>query len=317
MTDLVHGQNSSFSLDIPGLQIAWDSTSMGALKECPRKYQLSIMEGWQPRTQSVHLTFGLHYHAALERYDHSRAQGESHEQAQRDAVLCALIDSWDPILRKPWFSDHPQKNRLTLLRSIVWYLEQFSEDTFETVILSNGKPAVELSFRLELDYVAPTGENFILCGHLDRLAKLGDEVFILDRKTTSSTISPDFFRKFSPDNQFSTYLFAGSVIYQHPINRIVVDGVQVAVTFSRFQRGIVDRHSDQTIEWLRDMGFWLGQATVFAQQGYWPMNDKSCGNYGGCQFRGICSKPKAVRAQWLSAEFTRRTWDPLQVRGDI
>ena len=59
-------ENSAFSKSLPGLQIAWDSTSLGTLKECPRKYQYSIMLGKQPREISVHLTFGLYYHAALE-----------------------------------------------------------------------------------------------------------------------------------------------------------------------------------------------------------------------------------------------------------
>ena len=31
-------KNSSFSTEIPNLQLAWDSTSLGLLKECPRKY---------------------------------------------------------------------------------------------------------------------------------------------------------------------------------------------------------------------------------------------------------------------------------------
>ena len=39
------------------------------------------------------------------------------------------------------------KTRFTLLRSVVWYLEQFENDPCETVILADGRPAVELSFR--------------------------------------------------------------------------------------------------------------------------------------------------------------------------
>lgn len=310
--------NTSFSPDLPNLQLAWDSTSVGALKECPQKYYLSIVVGWQPRELSVHLVFGQHYHKALERYDHSKARGASHSEAMIDAVKQALTDSWDYTLGKPWFSDHPSKNRWTLVRTVVWYLEQFADDPFETVLLANGKPAVELSFRMELPFLAPTGQNFMLSGHLDRLAKLPDgEPVILDRKTTSSTISQDFFRKFTPDNQFSTYILAGNVVYEQPVKRLIVDAAQIAVSFSRFERGMVERHPTVTAEWLKDLGFWLGQAASYAQADYWPRNDKSCNNYGGCQFRSICSKAPSVRETWLRGDFHTRIWDPLISRGDV
>ena len=310
--------NTAFSPDIPQLQVAWDSTSMGTFKECPQKYFYSIVEGWQPKATSVHLVFGQHYHKALERYDHSKARGATHDQACLDAMQQAMEDSWDYTLGKPWFSDHPQKNRYTLVRTVVWYLEQFKDDPFTTVILANGKPAVELSFRMELPFVAPTGVHFMLSGHLDRLAKMQDgEPFILDRKTTSSTISQDFFRKFTPDNQFSTYILAGNIVSEQPVKRLIVDAAQIAVTFSRFERGMVDRHPSVVNEWARDLGLWLGQASAFAMAGVWPKNDKSCNNYGGCPFRGVCSKPPETREQWLNADYTKRIWDPLQVRGDI
>jgi hypothetical protein len=38
----------AFSPSIPGLQFAFDSVSLGLLKECPRKYQYTILEGWIP-----------------------------------------------------------------------------------------------------------------------------------------------------------------------------------------------------------------------------------------------------------------------------
>jgi len=269
--------NLSLSLDQPGLQIAWDSISLGALKTCPRYYQYSILEGYVPRAESVHLTFGLHYHKALERYQHARADGKEHNEAVGAAVLGALIDTWDLQRQRPWFSDHPQKNRETLIRTIIWYLdEKAQDDAFETAVLANGKPAVELSFRLQTGLYANTGEEFLLCGHMDRVAKLGDDYYVIDAKTTTTTLDQSFFRKFTPDNQFSAYTLAGQVVWSFPIKGIVVDGAQIAVTFSRFLRGIVERHPTQVQEWFQDFGIWLGQAQVYASMNYWPMNDKSC-----------------------------------------
>ena len=309
-----HTMNSSFK---PGtkLQLAWDSTSLGALKTCPRLYEYTIIEGWTPRALSVHLAFGLYYHAALEAYDHAKFGGADHEQATLAAVRKALSDSWHG--NRPWNSDDKNKNRFTLIRTVVWYLEQFREDPAETVRLANGKPAVELSFRYETTYTTASGEPFLYCGHIDRLAKLGETIYVFDRKTTAHTIGQDFFRGFSPDNQFSGYALAGKLVYGLPVNGVIIDGAQVAVTFSRFLRGPSPRTEAQLDEWYTDLGYWLKLAQFYAANDHWPMNDKACGNYGGCAFRDICAKPAVVRAQWLQATYKKRTWDPLVVRGDV
>ena len=307
--------NSSFSTNIPNLQLAWDSTSLGALITCPRYYQYAIIDGWTPRSTSVHLTFGQHYHSALEHYDHAKFAGADHEEATRVATKHALEVTWEN--GRPWFSDHNNKNRYTLVRSIVWYLEQFEDDPLVTIRLANGKPAVELSFRFETDFKSPDGAPFVYCGHIDRLATMNDEPYVVDRKTTASTIGSDFFDKFNPDNQFSGYSFSSKVVWQVPTRGIIVDGAQIAVTFSRFRRGIVPISEASLEEWYKDLGYWLNLAVSFAINNYYPMNRKSCGNYGGCQFRSICSKSPGVREQWLKAGFVKRIWDPLKVRGDI
>lgn len=310
--------NSSFSKLMPGLMLAWDSTSLGLLKECPRKYQYSIVEGWEPRGESIHLTFGRLFHAALERYDHAKFAGADHEESQRIAVRYCMESTWDKEKRRPsWLSDDSNKNRFTLTRTVSWYLEEFKDDPVQTVRLDNGKPAVELSFRFETSYTSVTGEKFLLCGHLDRVGTLNDDTYILDRKTSKSILNRDFFTKFSPDNQFSLYVLAGRVAYSLPVRGLIVDAAQVAVTFSRFERGFISRTESQLEEYYKDVGEYLLHAQRYAEQQYWPINEKSCGSYGGCPFRKICSRSPETRETWLKAEFNKRTWDPLQVRGDI
>jgi len=307
----------SFSNSAPMLQVAWDSTSLGAFKLCPRYYQYSIVEGWVPRVESVHLTFGLHYHKALEVYDHTRADGATHDEALAQATRRVMVDTWDADKNRPWCSDHPNKNRETLVRSVVWYLDQFADDPIETIILANGQPAVELSFRFESGYVAATGEPFLLSGHLDRLGSFNDSLYVIDRKTTAQTISSDFFDKFSPDNQFTLYTLAGNIVYNTPVVGVICDGAQVAVSFSRFQRGIVTRTKAQLEEWHADLAYWLRQAELFAEAQHWPQNDKACNMFGGCPYRAVCSRSPSVREKWLAASYVKRSWDPLIVRGDV
>lgn len=238
MSEIPVGQkNSSFSTKAPGLQIAWDSTSIGRLKTCPRYYQYTMVRGFNSLTDNPHLIFGQIYHAALEGYDKAKFAGASHAEAMRASVLFALKATWNPLTKRPWTSNDPNKNRVTLLRSIIWYLDHFEDDAMVTVRLQNGKPAVELSFRFEAEGIKNnlTDEPFVLCGHLDRLGTIGDLTYISDRKTTKSTLNEDYFDQYTPDNQFSLYAMAGKIVYNTPVKGIIVDAAQVAVTFTRFQ----------------------------------------------------------------------------------
>lgn len=294
------------------IQFAWDSTSLGLLKECPRKYYYTLVQGWRPKGESVHLKFGIIYHAALERYDHVRAQGGDHEDGVDQAVDHALRETWAN--DEPWLSDHPKKNRETLIRTIVWYLEHFKDDPVKTLILANGKPAVELSFRFEFDKLAPNGENYMLSGHMDRVVEYGDDQFVMDRKTSGSTLGAYYFDGFNPDNQMSLYTFASKVIYDAPVKGVIIDAAQIAVGFSSFGRGITTRSEAQINEWVRDTSAWLDISVIYADRGFWPMNDKACGNYGGCPFRVVCSKEPAIRENYLKTNFEVLRWNPLQPR---
>lgn len=311
--------NTSFSELLPGLQLAVDSTSLGEFKTCPRKYYYSIIQGYQPKQRSFHLTFGILYHGALERYDHKKFEGRSHEESLDFAIDWTLRQTWNSQMKKPWISGDSNKNRLTLIRTIIDYADKFGQsDVLQTIRLENGKPAVELSFSFFSGVKsANTGEPFIFCGHMDRLASMNGQTYVSDRKTTSHTISGDWFKQFSPHNQFSLYLLAGQIVYKQQVKSLVVDGVQLAVSFSRFQRGIVQRTDDQLKEWHKDTSLTLRSLEECAKEGYWPQNDASCGNYGGCAFREVCGRSPSARQAILDLEFTKRIWDPLQRRGDI
>lgn len=292
------------------IQYAWDSTSLGWFKSCPRLYYYHMVEGWRSRGESVHLRFGIHYHHGLERYDHLRAEGQSHDDSTHQVVRELLEATYDRDESggRPWESGHHLKTRETLIRSVIWYVEQFRDDPAKTIILASGKPAVELSFRLQI------ADNFVISGHLDRVVEYQGQNYVMDRKTSSSTISSYYFDRYSPDNQMSLYTFAAAAIYKAPVHGVIIDAVQIAVGFSRFARGMVYRTNDQSQEWLDEAMVWIGQAAVYAQRNQWPMNDKSCHNYGGCVFREVCASDARIRRNILETKFVREPWNPLDVR---
>lgn len=311
-------ENSSFSKITPFMQTAIDSTSLGAFKTCPRFYQLSIIEGWQGRQLSPHLTFGLLLHEAREGYERALVRGVDHDTAM-DMVLDYLLRAtWDCELGRPWISDHPLKNRKTLIQTVVWYLDsKAKDDPLKTVIMANGKPAVELSFRFDVGIASGSGEPIIACGHLDRIATLNEDFYVPDIKTSSSAVDARWLRQFSPHNQFSLYSIAGRVAFGYEIKGVIVDGIQVGVGFARFQRHLVGRTESQLSEWLTDFALVVEEMERAAKSQYWRLNDKACDMYGGCVFRDVCAKSPNAREAFIPTQYAKRVWDPLKIRGDV
>lgn len=327
----------SFSTANPRMQFAWDSTSLGTFKSCPRKYEYQIVRGLRPKhgKGSHHLRYGQLYHRALEVYDHKTFEGLSHDEAIRFMLRDlaeGCTDTAEDGTRTWWntsenLSEKKAKSNYktvpNLFRSVIWYLEQFGKnDPAKTVKLKNGKPAVELSFRFDTDEQLYTGDHIIFSGHLDRLVEFNNQVYVLDRKTTSGTITEGsgmyYFSQFTPDNQMSLYTLASRIVLETDAVGVIIDAAQIASGFTAFARGFALRTEGNLNEWYADAMHNIRLAEGYAQANYWPMNDKSCNDYGGCTFRDICGKDPKVRDIFLASEFSNEdAWDPLKVRGEI
>jgi hypothetical protein len=305
---LLTQENTAFSRKTPGLQLAWDSTSLGKLKTCPYKYYLSMIEGFASKESAIALQFGILFHRGQEIFHKAYARGEDFNSALRLMVREILIES------KTFTADDPKRNRYTLLRSLVWYFENYREDPAKTVVLADDTPAVELSFRFATPFQSSEGEAFFLSGHLDRVVELSDHLYVTDYKTTGGSLGSYFFANFTPSNQMSLYSLAGAFVLPKKISGVIIDGIQLGSSFARFARGFANRTEENLSEWYDDAGFWMKLAEVFARAETWPMNDTACSMYSGCEFREACSKAPSIRKAYLESTFVRRTWDPLKVR---
>lgn len=310
---------------IAGTQVqwAWDSTSLSWLQECPRKYKYAMIDGWRPKADSIHLFYGQVYHSALELFDRLRFKGYDFNEAQRRAVQFTLQETW--IDGKPWASDHDKKNRETLVRSVIWYLEHFKDDPAKTVALADGQPAVELSFQMQLDYGFSYGEvmgslgevpyqPYVLCGHIDRIVTFADELYITDRKTTTSSLTSRYFDGFKPHTQMSNYTIAGKVVYSIPVKGVMIDAAQILIGSTNFGRGITYRTPDELEEHLDELNYWFTKQREFAEGNYWPHNPQACHKYDGCQFRRVCAAAPGMRKRLLESDFKVEHWNPLEPR---
>lgn len=290
------------------IQFALDSTSLGFAKTCLRKYKYTIIDGYRRKNESVHLTWGAEFASALEFYHKRIAEAVSHDDALDKTVQSLFEKTVD------WKPDHPKKNKETLFRSVIWYLDAYKDDPAKTYILQNGKPAVELSFKLELPWEAAPGQNYILCGHMDKIVDYGGDIMVMDQKSTGGGIGAYYFNQFNPNGQMSGYTLAGRMIFDIPIAGVIIDAVQVMVGYTDFARGFTMRTQAQLDEWLVDTKHWTEILKFAVEHDYWPMNESSCHMYDGCTFRDICSQTPAVRQVYLNTYFEKKYWNPLVPR---
>jgi hypothetical protein len=311
------------SFDGP-VQHAWDATSLTLASECARKYYYRMILNIAPRVESVHLLFGGLYATALEHFYQHRAAGLSIDEALHLVVRETLINSWNhertpegeriPGTGQPVNFDDSKKTRFTLIRSIVWYVEQFANESAEgitTYHLADGRAAVELSFAVEI------ADGITWCGHLDRVVNYGGDLYWMDQKTTGSTLGTYYYEGFRTSNQFMGYTWAGQIVLKSPVKGGIIDAAQIAAGYTNFGRSPIVFTRDQLDEWRDSAMTHIETTRRYAAEGKWPMNLTSCGNYGGCPYKILCTRAPVIRSKFIEGDFIHpeKPWDPLTPRG--
>lgn len=289
-------------------QVYWDNSSLALLRTCPRKYYYALVLGLRPKGDNPHLTFGVYYHGALEHHDRLVLQGVNVHDRIRQVIHKLLKDSWG------WNSDHKLKNREHLVRAVLGYMDHFKFDATKTVMLANGKAAVELSFRFELEITNPWGDPYGLCGHLDRIAEADNQLFVLDRKTTQKAFQNEYIDKYKPSGQMLQYTSGAKVSFNPDIQGVIIDACYLATNLDEYGRFKAGYTEDQLNEWLDNTKFYIKMAEHYHANNIWPQNFEACHVYNGCQFRKICGKDPKVRSVFMKADFVIERWEPLKTR---
>ena len=270
-------------------QWIWDPSSWEALTRCPRYYQLRVLEGYRWPFDGAAIGWGKLFHSSLEAFDTARFQGESWNEAVRAAIKEALVG-------RDALADSSDNTRTidTLTRAVVWYAIQFRDDALKLASMPDGEPALEVRFEVPIP-----GTDYRLSGRMDKLAHLSKELYIVERKTTKKTLNDHYFNYYNPNTQVEAYIWATRRGLNMDVAGLMIEACQTMVSGTRFGRCRIDKTDEQLDEFERDLRYYIGQAETFAEQSYWPMNRSSCGNFGGCDYRKVCSRSGAIRHHWL------------------
>ena len=282
-----------------GAQTRVNASTFQVFKSCPRKYYYSVLLAQGKDEADPDLRFGTLVHKAKAVFETNLAAGAEHELALQGAFRFLLHETWDHALGKPGFASDPLKNRATLLRTFVWYADQYRNDAFVTATLPSGKPAVEIGFEFDSGVTGLVGEQITFVGTIDKIGEFNSRTYIGDVKTSSSRrwITAE---NYTPDGQFSLYVAAAEVCFGFKSDGVLLDGIAIGPNATEFHRALVPRPAGVIDEWLQDQRVHLRHLTEAFATDQWPQNDSACGLYGGCRFRAICGASPRERDTLLA-----------------
>jgi len=183
------------------------ASAVAAFKACPRRFQLSYIEGIRQAVDADSLRVGTNWHALHEVYRIALAS----EGATRDSAFAAAIEHLNAAYRVvPDFktTDEWALERTILAASFAGYIWYYTDaDPIATL-------ATEISFKLPLRIPGvgmPLPESDVVrLGKIDRLIRWQGHIYITDYKSTSKPINSDstFWSHLNLDTQISMYVTA-------------------------------------------------------------------------------------------------------------
>lgn len=288
-----------------GSQTVYDPSSIAAAMACRQSYKYNVRDKLtriktDPR-MAMPRSWGTFWHAGIEKYETLIFEGASPEDAIQEGMIVAAREyKAMPLRNEP--SDESARNLDTLMRALVWYYLKYKDDKLKTLMLPNGKPALETRFEVPLP-----GTKWRISGRIDRVV-VDDMGYIypMDHKTTIKTIDeerPDeFFQMYNPNVQFPTYYWGLRSFLGTNVRGVIVNACQTAVRFTRYGRYLIQYTETQLDEYMAEF------IKLFEQldRGDFGRNPSSCDMYGGCQYRPLCSVPPEVRATIIDEQYLVR-----------
>ena len=289
-------------------QMVWDTSSLSAFSSCPRYYKYQNLLGFKSKRYSMATGFGSAVHDGFEQLDYVRWEGGTKDRAVYEAIKLVLMSHGEELMR----SDDKARGLEACLRTIVWRAEEYWDDVIKIATMPDGTPALEQRFEV------PMGTGGLrFSGRIDKVVELNNELYLVDTKTTKTSLSEYYFNGFSPNNQIYAYLWAARQILGLDIAGFVIDAVQTGVNFCRFNRAVFKVPTDILEEWYGDAIHRLSLADMYASQNYWPGDFTACGNYGGCKFRDICNESPSRRQPIIDELFDREIHESLRKEDNV
>lgn len=258
-------------------QLRLSFSSLEQLHSCERKFQLEKLLANPKREDSVHLWFGKAFGAGV---------AEFLLTGSKDRAIFRAWMEYDSVLAK---------DRKSKYSCIYYLLQSFShlENLLQNyeVPLFDGKPAIELSFRLNIN------ETKYFVGHIDVVLrnKVTGVYYVLEIKTTTSRLidlDPEY-RHSVQTVGYSTALdkIVGKKLSSYGVIYFVCQLPQWNATdnIAKFHTMPYIKTLTDRLEWFVQLGIDVQRIEQMEMLGIFPRRAKACTSYGRvCIHFGTC-----------------------------
>jgi len=296
-----------------------DSTAVMTFKTCPRKYLYSMVFGFKPFHTPPYFAFGSAYHLFRELIEKDfMVSNNAFDINSLTKAISAVSDYCDKHLVHT--GAYPKFEFMTKDRAIKSAMKGYEFWQAEKKAGTIKVLAVEQPFRILIpSKVVPNG--IIIAGRADQVIEAHRRIWGRDFKTTSQT-GPFYVNSLEPNDQFTRYTYAESIlqfgeIKDSPRERVQGQYIEVLINSKTIGPEIkvypTSRTKEQLETWLEEHDIWMEYLMISREKDNWPMNEKSC-NF--CEYRRVCTLPtESMQMTELKKNFRVEPWNCENIGG--
>ncbi len=270
----------------PGYRVRLSHSTMMLMHGCERKFQKQkLLLCRQPRESSPAMSFGSGYGAGAQHYMLLRSAGHSVEVA----LASAQYEAWLHYHPLEEDANRYEERVVACLAAAVPFHERMLEEW--EIAVFNGKPAVELSFCLDID------DTYYFVGYIDLVLKhrKSGRYAITDYKSTSIR-SADLTPYYKLSDQTIGYsivldAIAGSELTDYDVNYWVMQmGTAMGDHYSpMFHDFSYPKTARDRFEWFLKVYLDVGYINSLTQLEVYPRRGNHCTSWNRtCQFFEEC-----------------------------
>jgi hypothetical protein len=290
-----------------------DSSMTVLYKECPRRFFYRYVLGRDVKDEPIYFRFGGAYHKFREQFELILQEngGQLTPEAATKAISVAVKQFLDGGGNPPIGSWYEYMTDARLQMSCIEAIKKIRNEriTRTFTVLS-----VEMPFSVQMP------DGFYTAGRIDQVILHEGEVGLRDFKT-ASRFGDSYERKLNPNDQFSRYMYALTLlrgtsehIPDEPIRKLYVEVMHNTKTVGpKLHTLLASRSNEQLSNWLKDATTWNHKIKKSFEDDNWPMNEAQCDR---CPFHKVCSSPTTrMQINRLENDYEIRVWNPLEHEG--
>lgn len=279
-------QGISYRQQVSAINVLSYSTSC-TLHSCPRRFLLEKLtaESSSDTTDNVDFLYGHAVGAGVQNFAHAKD------------IRAAV---WDSFLS--WKGDLllevPKKNKsfFNALLGVMKFAGTVGEllEDWEVAVLANGKPAIELAFRLDL------GNGYFYMGHIDAILwhPQRRQFMVLELKTTGfNSINDAQYKNSAQALGYSLIVDVLAPLYNAEAGNYEVLYLVYKATIREWEALPFVKSRQQRANWLLQLRMDCSILTLFRETDHFPTHGESCYNFfRQCEFFGICEIKSQLEA---------------------